>query len=447
VWHWFRQGKVHSWQVGMTAGMLTWFALAGLGRLQYGAGAAGESRYVYVGTVFLLPLLADAASELPWRRLWRPALVAVFTIALLSNIAQLRERALVDVLPTLGLTGSQVESMQIEKAELQTVEVFRGAPDMNLNRSIDDRIMPQLNAGPYLAAVAELGSPVPPATIDTLSQLPPQAVDTVMVNLFGGSVKVSPDNSRSTLGLICHSVDSTIGSVIDLKVPDGQSFVLQSSKGGDATLFLGFIAPPKPEPLQQIHLLPATQEWLYLPDTGKSIVWRLRIQIKPVDTVRLCTPADVQINPAAGNFAATAAPGTLSPGWSAVSDLSTRSGQAAKATGGTFVSYQSIVFGVAVVPVTQQYDVWYRVRVNGTSDATPQMLLGLWDDEGTMWAGLSTLRSDQIRATYSWVRVATAITPTPGHHVQFIAAFIGRLNTDWYIDSAVLVSTGSLPPA
>jgi hypothetical protein len=336
--------------------------------------------------------------------------------------------------------------MQVEDAELQTVEVFRGAPDMALNHAIDDRMMPQLNAGPYLAAVNELGSPVPYATIATLRDLPPQAVDSVMVNLFGGAMKITSNSDRTTSALICHSVDSTGGAVVDLQVPKGETLALESSKSGEALLSLGFMAPPLSDPLQRVALQPATVKWVYLPDTGKPAMWLMRIRTNAVGVLRLCASPSVRINPNVANYSAEAVTGSLNTGWSAISDAAAIHGRAAKASGGTFVSYESNVFGIAVVPITKQYDVWYRVRVQSTLGVSPEMLLGLWDDEATTWAGMATLKPIQVGTAYSWVRVASAITPTPGHHVQFIAAFQGRLDTAWYIDSAVMAPTGSGPP-
>jgi hypothetical protein len=48
--------------------------------------------------------------------------------------------------------------MRIQKAELRTLELFRGAPDIALDRQLDDSIVPQLTASRYFAAIDELGS-------------------------------------------------------------------------------------------------------------------------------------------------------------------------------------------------------------------------------------------------------------------------------------------------
>jgi hypothetical protein len=276
-WGLYRQKRIQRWQLGMVAGLLSLFALAALGRADLGPLYATQSRYIYAGAVFLLPLVAHAAGELPWRGLWRPLLATAFAFALLSNIVQLQIRAV-----------SQIDFMRVEVAELQTVEVFRGAPDMTPHGYIENDDMRTLQASDYLAATAELGSAVPRASLNTLNQLPAYAVDRVMVNLFGDALTFKADGGRSVQGLTCRNIDSSAGSTMDLQVPNGQAVMLQSSKGGDALLFLGFESPPVPPPLHQLQLLPATPEWIQLPDTGKPIIWQLRISTGAVGLVRVC---------------------------------------------------------------------------------------------------------------------------------------------------------------
>ena len=448
AFHWYRQRKVAPWQIGMTAGLLAQFVVTGLVRAQNGPAAAGHPRYVYVGVAFLLPLVADATRELPWGRLWRPLLTALFGLCLIGNTVQLRDRALIDTVPGIQPVATQVDLMQIEDAELQTVEVFRGAPDMNLNRGLDDAVMPQLNAGPYLEAVSQLGSPVPQASLATLRQLPGQAVDQVMVNLFGGAVAVNPDKSRPTQGLPCRSVDSTDGATLDFMAPEGQSFMLESSKGGDGFLFLGFMNPPTSEPLQHVQLLPATPEWVYMPNTGKPIIWRLRIKTTPMGTLQVCGATNFQAAQTPNDLdRGLAADGTLDSGWSVVSDPATPSGRAAKGASGTHTAYRGDLFGDPFIPFAGAYDVWYRVRVKSSSGTDDEIVLGLWDDQARNWIASTTYKPDQVGTSYSWIKVASAIHPAAGHSVHFLAAITLRVGTDWYVDEAVLVPTGSSPPA
>jgi hypothetical protein len=207
-------------------------------------------------------------------------LVVAFAVGLISNIIQLHALAL-----------SQVDYMRNLVAELRTTEVFRGAPDMARNRYIDNAVTVPLRAKDYLAATHEIGSPVPPATLDTLRTLPPKAVDSVLVNLFGDALSFSADTSRSAQGMTCRDIESAVGSTVELRVPNGESLMLLSTNGGQALLSLGFAAPPSSDPIQKVQLLPETPGWVHVPDTGKPVVWQLRIQTGAVGMVRICGPS------------------------------------------------------------------------------------------------------------------------------------------------------------
>jgi hypothetical protein len=271
--------RAEPWQFGMLAGLLFFFMLIAAGRVQFGISFATQTRYVYVGVVFLLPLVAHALREVPWSGLWRPAVLATFTVFAFGNLMQLQAAA-------VGLK----EYMRAVDAELQTVEVFRGAPDMALDRYIDNSVISEMRVNVYLAAIDELGSPVPPATLATLRQVPSFAVDRVMVNLFGDALTFRADSSRPIQGMACTDIDTASGAATDIRVPSGQSLMLLSSDGGDAQLSLGFVAPPVAAPLHTVQLTPGTPGWVRVPDTGKSMVWQLRIKTGAVGMLRVCGP-------------------------------------------------------------------------------------------------------------------------------------------------------------
>jgi len=440
--HWFRQRGIEAWQLGQVAGILAWFTLVGLGRAQLGVGAAADSHYVYVGAVFLLPLIVDGARELPWRKLWKPVITGLFAVAVFGNALQLRGAAL-----------NQVELMRDENIELQTVAAFRGAPDMALNRTVDATIMPQLKAGSYLAATSELGSPLPPASVDSLRRLPPHLVNQEMVILFGDALKVTSDSGRSVAGIHCDTTDSQTGTTIDLEVPGGQWIRLQSAEKGDALLFLSFVGPPDSGPLRHLQLQPSVPSWVYLPNTGRAVVWRLRVQTPAVGVLQICGATGFQGPPVAYVYRAEAEDGSLDPAWSVVQDADASSGRAVRIHAGTQVtSFKNDSFGPWVVPVPGLYDVWYRVKVASTAGAEAEMTLGLWDGTANTWVTFGRFAPTQVGTHYSWVRAAAAITPIPDHAVQYLATFNAQtgpatLTTDWYVDQAVMVPTGSSPPA
>jgi hypothetical protein len=431
--HWYRHGRLQSWQLGMAVGIVVWFTLGGLEQTPTVQAVAGDPRNVYVGAVFLLPLVADAAGELPWQRLWRPILAASFLVIVTSNVIQLWDHAV-----------SQTDLMRTENAELQTVEVFRGAPDMSLSRPLDDQGLSQLNAANYFAAIDMLGSPVPPASLDSLRQLPWQSVDRLMVTVFSAVLTFAPDSNRSMVGLPCQTIDSTSGATLDFQVADGQWLVLQASEVGDAFLFLGFLGPPSTEPLRHVQLEPGTPQWIHVPTTGRPTTWRLRIRTSPMGLLQTCGNSPVQVNQPLDMYYAKASSGNLdSPGWSPVSDPSTSNGQAAVAHRGTYVTFESLGFGGQIAPTPHAYDVWYRVRVTDASSSTTEMTLGVWDDQAQAWLVSPGYSAKQIGTTYVWIRVATGISTIPRHTIHFLASFIYRLGTDWYVDEAVMVPSAS----
>ncbi|MFI5283091.1 MAG: hypothetical protein ACHQ0J_08175 [Candidatus Dormibacterales bacterium] len=442
-WYWYRQRRVQSWQLGLIAGAIAWFTLVGLGRAWLGIQAATDTHYVYVGAVFLLPLIADAARKLPWAKWWRPVFAVAFAIGIFANAVQLRDLAIV-----------QTNMMRTQRVELQTVAAFRGAPDMNMGVVLDQESMPQLHAGPYLSASAELGYPFAAPTIDTLRHLPPAVVDQEMVKLFGGKLAVSADPARSTQGLLCQTVDSTAGSTIDVQVTGGRSVMFQSTKSGEAYLYLGFLGVPASKLLQHVALSPSSPEWVYVPNTGQSTPWRLRIQTTPVGAVVVCGASSFSTDHYGYTpYRIAADRGSFYAPWSAVPDPSASHGRAVRLPSGTHVdSYTVDAFENWVVPNPGLYDVWFRVRVANPAYTTPELQLGLWDGTAQLWAISEMVAPSQVGARYSWVKVGAGIMPKPDHAVQFLAVFAAgqgtaTLSTDWYFDEAVLVPIGSPPPA
>jgi hypothetical protein len=431
-WQWGRQRGPRSWQLGTGLGVMAWFGVVSLGRAQFGSAAAADPHYVYVGVVFVLPLIADLAREIPWRSLWRPVLTAALIFSVVGNILLLREAAF-----------SQIDTMQTENAELQTLEVFRGAPDMALNRSLDETIMPQLNAGPYLAAVDELGSPVPASNVDSLRGLKWQAVDKAMLNLFGGALAMRVDADRSSQALRCETVDSAAGLSMDFRIPSGQSLLLQSSESGSADLFLGFLGPPSSKPLKQVELVAGSPGWIHIPDTGQLTVWNLRIKVANVGAVRVCGTVDTQfILSASALYHAQAASGQIASGWSLVEDSDAYIGQAAMAARGT-TRYNGVVFGIGFLPTPGAYDLYYRLRVASAEGSTGEMTLSLLDATTGRYAAAATVKTSQIGTNYKWLLVVSNVIPPRGHLVKFQTNISGTLETEWFIDSAALVPAGS----
>lgn len=145
---WWR-GGVDSRALGVAAGLVTFYAVIGLSRAQLGYQQSGAGRYVYVGAVFWLLLLTDAAARLPWRGTWRPAIVASAFLACFSSA-------------TLLFTFAVAKEVQMERqlADLQALAAERGDPCLNPNAAVDLLVMPSVTQPAlYYRAVDRYGDP------------------------------------------------------------------------------------------------------------------------------------------------------------------------------------------------------------------------------------------------------------------------------------------------
>jgi hypothetical protein len=276
AWHWYSQDGLASWEVGLLAGLVTQFTLVGLVRARLQPLGAADPHYVYVGVVYLLPLVANALKHISWHRMLRPVMVGALALIVGSNAWLLANQAL-----------NQRDLIETQNVELRVVELFRGAPDMALNSPLDGNIMPQLTAARYYAAVDELGSPVPASVPASLNRLSANAADRQLVTLFGAALTVTAD-AQSAPTSPCQRFDASTGSTLDANVPDGGSITIQASRGGEAAFSLGMLAPPTSRPLLKTNLGVATPERVQVPNTGRPVAWQLRIRMAAIGELLVC---------------------------------------------------------------------------------------------------------------------------------------------------------------
>src|SRR5207253_903049 len=86
---WTARRRVEAWEIGLIAGLLAQFTLIALARVRFGLAGATDQHYVYVGVVYLLPLVANALRRLPWQWSSRPALVGGLALVVLGNAVRL----------------------------------------------------------------------------------------------------------------------------------------------------------------------------------------------------------------------------------------------------------------------------------------------------------------------------------------------------------------------
>jgi cell division protein FtsB len=145
---WWR-GGFDSFALGVALALVAFYAVTGLARGQIGFDQSGAGRYVYVGAVFWLILLADAARRLPWRGTWRPALAALLFLACFNSGAVLVE-----------FGAAKAAQMHRQVADLQALAAERGGRCLNPNAVVDRLVMPQVTSpAAYYRAVDRYGDP------------------------------------------------------------------------------------------------------------------------------------------------------------------------------------------------------------------------------------------------------------------------------------------------
>ncbi len=271
---WYALGRVDSRVLGALAGVLVQFVLTGLVRAQLGDEQAAVPRYVYVAAAFLLPVAAAALADLRWRGVIGGLVMAGFALAFLNGAIHLRSYA-----------GDRAALVALQNAELQTLMAFRGAPDMQLNQQIDAAVMPPVTPGSYFAAVDALGSPVLAVDLAGLRRLPPAAVNQAMVSAFGGSLRIQPGQVPDAR---CQTYPGEATAYADVSVPSGATITASASDGGLASLWLSYLSDPVGNPQAQVFLLPGRPTGVTVPDTGRAIVWRLRIGLPPAGQITIC---------------------------------------------------------------------------------------------------------------------------------------------------------------
>ena len=146
---WRRAGRVDGFGLGIAVALVSFYAVTGVIRVKLGYQQSGSGRYNYVGAVFWLLLLADAARGLPWHGTWRPALVACLFLACFSSGVLL-----------FSYAAAKTVQMERQIADLQALSAERGDPCLGQNSSVDLLVMPQeTSPALYYRAVDRYGNP------------------------------------------------------------------------------------------------------------------------------------------------------------------------------------------------------------------------------------------------------------------------------------------------
>jgi hypothetical protein len=149
AWYWVRHGR-DPFPVAVAASLVGFYTITGLGRAQLGYEQAASSRYVYIGALLWIVLLADVARVVPWRGTWRPAVAACIFLACFNSSAVLVSWA----------TAKSI-LMQRQVADYYALAAMRHDPCLDPAGAVDLLVMPvETDPTLYYRAVDRYGDPI-----------------------------------------------------------------------------------------------------------------------------------------------------------------------------------------------------------------------------------------------------------------------------------------------
>ena len=149
AWSWGRD-RTDGFAPAVAAGLVAFFAVAGLTRAQLGYTQSASSRYMYVAAVLWLILLAEPARRLPWRGRWRPILAACVFLACFNSAV---------LLLSFGIARTVLMERQV--ADFYALAAERSDPCLDPNGAVDPYVMPvETKPALYYRAVVRYGDPI-----------------------------------------------------------------------------------------------------------------------------------------------------------------------------------------------------------------------------------------------------------------------------------------------
>ena len=273
---WYRKRADCGLAVAAAVAITAQFTLTGLVRSQLGDGQSSASRYIYVGGVFVLLILAEAVRDLPWRGVWRAALpvTALCTIAGGAWVLNTTER-------------NRVELVQGQRPVLQITWLFRAAPGLDRNVIVNKRLLPVVTPALYEASRSQYGSTLPAISVADLAKLNRTVVNTQMRILMPLRVTTTAD---ARVGACLTTV--AVGGHVDLRVPGGSQITVYATHAGDAsrvTLNAWYLGSNPPAGGSLPESVPAGEGLRAgVPDTGLGLSWQLRVAAVSGSAVSVC---------------------------------------------------------------------------------------------------------------------------------------------------------------
>jgi hypothetical protein len=175
AWQLHRTRRV-GWELWVVLAVAaTFWILAGLNEIP--GRAPTVSRYQYVGGIFVLLIAAELLRGIRLKWQWTAAVGVIAAAAVVSNVYYLHQAY-----------ESYRAISQLERADLGAVDIARATvqPGFILSEEIADTGYVHVEAGPYLSAVDEFGSPgYSPSELVTASAPARVAADKVLFSALG----------------------------------------------------------------------------------------------------------------------------------------------------------------------------------------------------------------------------------------------------------------------
>lgn len=168
VHRFFRTPQSRAWLFAISAGIMSEWFLTAVSRSEFGEPDA--SRYVHIGTVFLVLLAAEAVSPLATLMSRASSVVLAMSIVAVTW-------------PLLGARAAEFRSRsELVRSELAAIELLVEVPP----DYVPDRLnAPQVNAADYLSIKDRFGSPAySVAALETTSDAAREGADRVLVELL-----------------------------------------------------------------------------------------------------------------------------------------------------------------------------------------------------------------------------------------------------------------------
>jgi hypothetical protein len=259
--------------IALVVTLVAMYVLLGYERGEIGIEQAASPRYIYVGAVLVLLVLAEVVGRLPWNRVWVSAIVLVSLAGGAYSVV---------VLDRQYANRNYLTSQEV--IHLQTMTDLCAAPDLPANALFDPAALPFTNAGQYCEGIKSAGTPVPTRPLGEVQLSDPAASDETLRRLFSNAVRIDPGAAAPA-----RATCAVVGARRVLVAVSGDTIELRSPLAGARLgVSLSSALPPPGDPAS-VLTLPAGTSMLRLPDVGQPIRWQVALSEAEAPQVMACT--------------------------------------------------------------------------------------------------------------------------------------------------------------